>query len=187
MSEPRKPTCVDDLEVPFERIGDAGWADAVRRLLLSYGAPVPVPTTAEAIARREAELGLALPPALRALHVELGPLDLDEARFLPVNEVGPLDGTWFAKRPPAPLQRVLPALLSVAATGSDDFLAMSLLDGPCCLASHDPPGLFKPLRDLDTLVKVLLLRLPCSRHGWPDSEVEALVDAAVEQLIGFRW
>ena len=186
MGEPEKPTRGEDVAAPFERIGEPGWADSVRALLASYGAPPPSPVSEVDVSARETELGVLFPDALRVLITQLGPLDLD-IRLLGLDEIRLLDQVWFRDKLPPEQQGLLPRLLAVADYGSGDYVALDVGSGRCGVLGHDPPGLWKPLLDLDTLIKVMLMRLPAGYYGWPDEAVAGLVEAAVEALVGFNF
>lgn len=181
---PKKPTEKADLEPPFSRIGDPGWAEGVKALLASYGVPLPTPVPEATLASREVELGIKLPTALCTFLTEVGPLDLDLRVHRPegirfCNEI------WFRDHLAPEHQALLPRLLAVASVGSDNFVALDVESSRCGVLSHDPPGFWKPLPDFDTLIKVMLMRLPTGYYGWPDEEVAELVDAAVTDLVGY--
>ncbi|MEZ6188782.1 MAG: SMI1/KNR4 family protein [Planctomycetota bacterium] len=183
--EPKKPIRESDVAPPFSHLGEPGWAEAVKVLLATYDVPLPTPVSSVALANREAELGIKLPQALCTFLTKVGPLDLDGLRIHPPEEITFCDRVWFRDHLTPEHQAWLPQLLAVAGTGSDNFIALDLESRRCGVLSHDPPGLWKPLPDFDTLIKVTLMRLPAGYYGWPDQEVADLVDAAVTDLVGY--
>ena len=87
MDEPQKPQTEDDLPIPFERVGQDGWADSTRAILKAYGVPLPPVVSAEEVSAAESRLGAEFPVPYRQLLMEVGLLDLDGIRFLPLAEV----------------------------------------------------------------------------------------------------
>jgi hypothetical protein len=94
----RKPSTKEDLRPPFQTIGEPGWADRLRRVLIDYGVPLPEPVPASLIAHRESELGVGLPAALRQFYITFGTVDLDSFQLYPVDELEPLTDVWFRLR-----------------------------------------------------------------------------------------
>jgi hypothetical protein len=183
MTELSKPQTANDLPRPFARIGESGWADRARDLLNLYGVPLPRAVPTEEVQAAETRLGIVLPEAHRRFLLELGPVDLDTFRFFAPGEIDFLTGFWAKDGfSPGDLS-LLPRMLAVTEyCGTEDPFALHVETGECARCGHDPRGFSSWLPSFDTLVQLAFLHLPSGYYGWPDEEVEALVQQEASRL-----
>jgi hypothetical protein len=187
MLEPQKPVTERDLPIPFERIGEDGWADRVRDMLRSYGVPCPLPASLEEVTVAETRLAVTLPVGYRMLLLDLGPLDLGSIRFLPTSEVTKLTDYWFRSAFASSDAAQLGNHLAIADyCGSGDFIGLNLETGECARCGHDPPGFSAPLPSVDALVQYAFMSLPLGQYGWDDAALEDLVEHALQRRFGVR-
>lgn len=185
--EPIKPRTVDELPLPFLNIGEPGWVNRTHDVLTSFGVPLPEPVRLEELAECERRLGLELPTSCRRFLLELGPLDIDEFRFLPPREILPMSGFYAADLFDPGSRRRLQELVSVAEyCGTDDPFAIDQRSCEVCRVGHDPPGLSLTMPSFDVLVRCALLGLACGYYGFPDASVQSLVEQARFALTGHR-
>lgn len=119
--------------------------------------------------------------------VELGPLDLDEFRFLPPSEIRLLDGFYARDSFDADDAAELPKLVAVAEyAGTNDPFAVHAETGRVVRVGHDPPGFSMRLDSFTDLVRYAFLGLPCGYYGFPDDDVAELVEEARLRATGLR-
>ena len=178
-----KPETQADLEPPFEMIGDEGWESRLRDLLNSYGVPIPNPVPAKEVDAAEATLGLQLPSSLRTFLTKIGPLDFGSMRVLSVKEISTLERIWFADSMPSQEKARIPQLVGVLDyLGTGDFIAWDSANDKFVLVGHDPPGIHPWLPTFDDCVREQCVDLAAGCYGWPDEEVELLVEDVKARL-----
>jgi hypothetical protein len=187
MVELQKPRSGDELPRPFDRIGEAGWADRARDVLRAYGVPLPQPATADSVASAELRLGLTLPSAYRCFLLDLGPVDLDGFRFQAPGALSRLDEYWardaFSRADVALLHGMIDV---VDYCGSGDLIALQIETGRCARCGHDPPGVSDWLPSFDAVLQLAFLNLPISYYGWDDDDLEDLIARTQQRLFGTR-
>jgi SMI1 / KNR4 family (SUKH-1) len=179
-----KPNIKEALMPPFQAIGEPGWAERLRQVLLDYDTSLPEPAPYESIEAREQALGIRLPRALRAFYMEFGPVDFDGFELFSIDYIKPLDNVWFRDFLTNGDQARLHGLLGIADSGCDNYIAIDPVTGKCYLCSHDPAGIFEESDSFDDLIRKAVIDLSWGYYGWPDPEVERLATELRRELFG---
>jgi len=180
----RKPITKEDLLPPFQTVGEPGWADRLRHVLIDYEVPLPESVPAELVTLRESELGVRLPAALREFYTTFGSVDFDGFQLYPVDALEPLTRAWFRQSLDVGQQARLSTLIAISDSGSDNYIAIDPVSGTCYLCSHDPVGISDEAASFDDLVRKAVIDLSWGYYGWPDPEVERLATELKLDLFG---
>jgi hypothetical protein len=175
------PTTRAELVPSLTTSGD--WLGSARQLLDAYGIPIPTPVSEGDLREVEVRLGHPLPADWRALLSHLGPLDLESVAFLEPSGIRSAAAVWFREHLPEADRLLLPDLVCVASTGSDNFFVWDRTTQQVRLASHDPAGLFEHIPNVVELVRWALVGVAAGRYGWPDSELAELVEQTQADML----
>jgi hypothetical protein len=91
----KKPATKADLMPPFRIIGEAGWVEALQKLLVDYGIESSKRVPEEVVEKRERELGIQIPYSLRIFLTEFGNIDFDCFCLYPLSSIKPVTNIWF--------------------------------------------------------------------------------------------
>ena len=182
-----KPKVPSDLALPFQVIGEAGWAEALSGRLSEYGLELPRPVSLDDIHSVEARIGVRLPKEWRLMLLEFGPPDLESVRFLDQDSIRPTTDLWFSQLLSPAEQTHLGSYLYIAETGSDNFFVFDIENRAIRLIEHDPAGIHEWIPSVTALLQFAYSQLPAGQYGWPDSEVQALVQAHGQALLDQWW
>lgn len=179
-----KPETKTDLIPPFRVIGEDGWAGNFLNILSDYGIEPSKGIPEKALEKHERELGFQLPESLRIFLTEFGCTELDDFCLHPLSEIALIQDIWFRGFLLPEEQIQLLDLLSIAATGSDNVIAIYPTTGHCYVRSHDPAGIFLEADSFDDLLQKVIIDLSWGYYGWPDPYVEALARELKHDLFG---
>ena len=173
---PQKPESKQDLLPPFERIGDAGWDDEIKSFLNSYDVPLATPSKESAIQKCETRLNTQLPQSYREFLAIIGPQIFGYLKIFGPDDIRQ-PNEWFSETLEEPDKQQLKRLLRVGdAGGSGNVFAIDTIDGSIHLISHDPLGIHRTHKSFDDLIREYCIGIFAGYYGWPDAEIEEMVE-----------
>lgn len=182
----KKPESKKELIPPFRWIGEEGWEEKARQILLDYEVPLPKPATAEEIQQCEERLGIVLPEPFKLFHRTLGPVDFSSFLFFNVMDVEIATNVYFYDFLNGQDRAALPNMILIGEP-ADDYLVLDLQNGRCAGCYHDPPGFAHWLPSFHELIQCAFIYLCCGYYGWPDDQLELWAEELVFELYGVRF
>lgn len=192
-----KPKTKEDLRPPFQYIGDTGWDDWLRRVLVAYDIdsefelpqPGVEPATAEEIARCEAEMGLVLPDNLKLFLTTLGPLRFEYLHIYSPNQIDFLSNSQININLTPEQEAQCTTIIAVAEQlmdegGLTDIFGLELASGKIYRCSNYYGGLFEYLPCFDNLIKLAAIDLSWGFFGWDDNHIQDMAEEIAKEELG---
>jgi hypothetical protein len=180
----KKPATKADLMPPFRIIGEAGWVEALQKLLVDYGIESSKRVPEEVVEKRERELGIQIPYSLRIFLTEFGNIDFDCFCLYPLSSIKPVTNMWFRDFLALKEKNQLQGLLGIADSGSDNVVAIDPITGHCYICSYAPASIFLEAASFDDLLQKVIIDLSWGYYGWPDAYIEVLANELKRDLFG---
>lgn len=182
----KKPESKNELLPPFRWIGEDGWEEKARQILLDYEVPLPQPSTAEEIQQCEERLGVILPEPFKLFHENFGAVAFDCPLLFPLSDVRNATEVWFYDFLSEQDKMALSDMVLIG-NPADDYLVLDLKTGRCAGCYHDPPGFADWLPSFHELIQCAFIGLCCRYYGWPDESLEKWSNELKFELYGVRF